>query len=202
MDPEEYARKNGSYKDLPELSKKLKANIKAVEVTGDGSCLYHSVLYSMDSQGYRTRPEPQQKLLANKLRAMVFNREGRKHKRQYRCNTHNGQKICPDAAQHMVESLRDSLEMNLVFFDSDSRHKPYCDIDMDFRNKMMMVEWVNGMHFRPIVRVNRDGTTTGVFDPAVDHDLVSRALAIVSSQCKNCDGKVCGPKVSAGGSRR
>lgn len=158
-----------------------------VEIEGDGSCFFRSILYAMDLCGYRGADAKERTRLSRRLREILreevaFSDQALKeYDDMWKCG--KGARKCPWAEQKMIEHTRDVLGCNLVFLDDSEGYRVYCDIAMNFKMPTTVVRWNNNTHFEPMVLVTEGGRIQGVFDPVEDHEIVARIKGAASIAC-------------------
>lgn len=168
-------------------------NARTIEVEGDGSCFFHSVLAALNPLDFRSRSRQDKKRLANKLRDILRDRvtdSNKKMKRfdnMWKCKSHERDVECAWAKQEMIEWARDVLGLNLVFLDDSNNYNVFCDIKMDFKQPMAIIRWQDQSHFEPVVMEGLPGADAdglkALFNSAEDHELVTRVLSQVEEQC-------------------
>lgn len=158
-----------------------------VDIVGDGSCFFRSVLYAMDLGGFRSAKAKERTRMSRRLREIMReevscdDKSLREYDDLWKCG--KTARKCPWAEQKMIEHCRDVLGCNMVFLDDSQEYSVFCDIDMDFKLKTIVVVWRNSRHFEPVVVMSGDGKIQGMFDPAEDHEVVARIQGCAATAC-------------------
>lgn len=163
---------------------------------GDGTCFFHSVCAARNEQGYLNTTPDEQKRIGRQYR-----RDFTKHVTDERWNefarTH-GISTTPDqvrkdfrnskhwANQGMIQFVADVMNLNIMFIDTNTS-KMYCGVHGDATEPMIIILWVQHMHFEPVgacrgVQPDKTGVQF-VFHPKADADVVDHVMNKYGGQC-------------------
>lgn len=163
---------------------------------GDGTCFFHSVCAARNEQGYLQTTAAEQKRIGRQYR-----RDFTKHITDARWTEfakRNGVDTSPVqirkdfrnskhwANQGMIQFVADVMKLNIMFIDTETS-KMYCGVHGASTEPLIMVLWVNHMHFEPVGACRAtaaDATDVQfVFDPRADAGIVDHVMNKYDGQC-------------------
>ena len=155
-------------------------------VHAEGTCFYHSLAYALNDHDYHRHGDESKKSIGHNLRRRVqralkelsadgwrdfWVQRGVDEPPSVRKIRKEIGEVTTWADIWAIMFTMDVLETNVLFFDLAAPHM-YCGVG-DWRHPTtVLVAWVDGMHFEPIVEEREEGGIRSAFptdDPLIQH---------------------------------
>jgi hypothetical protein len=172
--------------------------------SGDGTCFFHSMCAARNTDDYLHASASEQCEIGKRFRCAFTNHltddRWRRFLKQRKLEDDRTadvarKQFCEGshwADETMIRYVSDALKMNIIFLDMSTK-KIYCGVRGHKKEPLVIVSWIDRMHFEPVVRIvdprrTRDGKVgvQMVFNPSSnssDKEVVDTMMRSYYGQC-------------------
>ncbi len=169
-------------------------------VSGDGTCFFHSICAVKNIDDYLHKGKKEQERIGHSFRCGFTKHLTDRRWERFKSQQHITDNMTAETARRhfcnndkwaneiMIRYVSEVLKVNIVFID-EKGDRVYCGIKPKSNRPLIIIMWIDHMHFEPIVQVRqRRDNQVGVqflFDPKNQRDknIIRHIYSSYRAQC-------------------